>query len=1229
MRAQHPLLLLLLLLLHCALASVADPKPVNTFAPLSRPPVPISKRNEPTITGKARQNYCKTCTRRDSTQLSALESSSWRQLAMTLDFSNHPSACVHDPEFTSDPCRFGYEYANVTCFLVTCDCDKLCGYTISVLVLSPDVGVNWPAPRAFPFDLLQTFPNLQALSLSGAALYGELPSFTSWPSLNAMDLSFTQLAGSLSPLSTTMPFMYEFAAANTLLGTTLPEEGLASFMQVLDLSNNQLTGTIPDNFNQTQFEYLYLGNNSLVGNLPTLDVVHVLDVHANMLGGPIPAVCDPTSGSQLACWLPDQVSPPGGWACDGTFLHMRQYMLSQNSSTPLQCLCPQVLPDGISPSDCVPNLGTPAPVTFSDAMLVGQCEQVLAYPSSASDRHVRNPQTGFAPPFRVSSQIDGVSFTLTSPTAIAGRNGGGTSQTQVGLFLSRNDLPIMVLDVRANANGTISATLYACFVGAGLQYVRASAAWNYSLNGTVNMFLAWKRASSPEISAGVVAERVVVQVQVDPAQRTQWELSLLATEWVAVGVDVDVTRLRVINAPLPLGFSSSAASPVAAAPPSTGLLRRRLRRRLRPRQLAQAAPVSLSLELTVPTPTPTVPTLPWPSASPTRSAPTQSPPTAGTQSPHTAATQIFGTCTLRNTQRACNFGPLGTWAYTSASLHMSNLTGCADVKALRPFGSKLVQTDYWCPMAGGLVNNRTYSTLSKRTRLLWGLCTCVVTAAPVNSPLAQPSTVPTAQPSSVPSTMPTSSPTTAPTPLPQPKALTVCGSVNSALGPYACNPFACYNDSVRCVSDHFSGASCGAQQDLQRCARAGDGLVACPLGYFTCQDSSCSPGELGGGACDARRGVRFSPDVCREPDAPSPGPVGHAPSASPRPAGPPAAPGGAGLSQGAVAAIATVVTVAALALLAGTSYFGCCAALCLLGVGRQRRRDQQKLPQDLEEFGSKAGGGAAAFAGGSANEYSTLMRHDSLASKKSSMSPRPITPLTPRQDSSSLGGTPLSPAHDMDINIDELEIGELIGAGGNGRIFKALYNGTPVAVKELFSVMRGPSTSHPDAFSREFEALRILRHPHILQLFGACLVPSRDALGISRHLIVTELARESLADRLARVKDEIPLQEAERMALDIASGGAYIHALGMIHFDLKPANVLIDFSGTLKICDLGCVAVFERQQSCQCAVVPVCSRASVQPRQSAAVPVCSRANGPGTASPSLCGSATTTAPRRP
>ena len=64
----------------------------------------------------------------------------------------------------------------------------------------------------------------------------------------------------------------------------------------------------------------------------------------------------------------------------------------------------------------------------------------------------------------------------------------------------------------------------------------------------------------------------------------------------------------------------------------------------------------------------------------------------------------------------------------------------------------------------------------------------------------------------------------------------------------------------------------------------------------------------------------------------------------------------------------------------------------------------------------------------------------------------------------------------------------------------------------------------------------------------------------------------SLADRLAHGREAgqlMPVDEAVRIALDVAQGLAALHAVDAVHRDLKPSNILFDGRGRAKVADWG------------------------------------------------------------
>ncbi len=100
-----------------------------------------------------------------------------------------------------------------------------------------------------------------------------------------------------------------------------------------------------------------------------------------------------------------------------------------------------------------------------------------------------------------------------------------------------------------------------------------------------------------------------------------------------------------------------------------------------------------------------------------------------------------------------------------------------------------------------------------------------------------------------------------------------------------------------------------------------------------------------------------------------------------------------------------------------------------------------------------------------------------------------------------------------------------------------------------------------ERFLAEIETTAQLQHPHILPLYD-----SGDAAGYL-YYVMPYVEGETLAERLARER-ELPVDEAVRIAAEVADALDYAHRHGIVHRDVKPANILLH-EGRVQVADFG------------------------------------------------------------
>lgn len=142
--------------------------------------------------------------------------------------------------------------------------------------------------------------------------------------------------------------------------------------------------------------------------------------------------------------------------------------------------------------------------------------------------------------------------------------------------------------------------------------------------------------------------------------------------------------------------------------------------------------------------------------------------------------------------------------------------------------------------------------------------------------------------------------------------------------------------------------------------------------------------------------------------------------------------------------------------------------------------------------------------------------------------------------------------------LGKYEISERLGRGGMAEVYRAYHAILDrfVAIKILHNFL-ADDEEFSQRFTREAQNIARLKHAHIVQVYDFDF----DTESESYYMVMELIDGETLKDRLfemEKTKEKLSLEEVLRIIREASSALAYAHRNGMIHRDVKPANLMLD-----------------------------------------------------------------------
>jgi serine/threonine protein kinase len=147
-------------------------------------------------------------------------------------------------------------------------------------------------------------------------------------------------------------------------------------------------------------------------------------------------------------------------------------------------------------------------------------------------------------------------------------------------------------------------------------------------------------------------------------------------------------------------------------------------------------------------------------------------------------------------------------------------------------------------------------------------------------------------------------------------------------------------------------------------------------------------------------------------------------------------------------------------------------------------------------------------------------------------------------------------------SVDGYRVASLLGVGGMGRVYKAIAgDDSPLALKLVREDLARDSVFRL-RFDREARMAQRIINRHVVPVLD-----SGEHDGVP-YLVQRFIQGGSLAQKLDRER-RLEIEDALRICADVAEGLDAVFAAGLVHRDVKPANVLLELDGSALITDFG------------------------------------------------------------